>query len=180
MIAEDIAGDRIILTALDESFVTDRYLRWMNDPEVTRYLESRFSAQTLEGLASFVDRMRASPDNYFFAIVERATGEHWGNIKLGSLNGHHQSASVGIVIGEPSAWGKGVATEAISLVTDWAFGTLGLVKLTAGSYGVNVGSIRAFEKAGWIVEGRQAGQVMLEDGSRDDAVMLGRLAEGTA
>lgn len=176
MIVPDIVGPRLTLTVLDESFVNDRYLGWMSDPAVTQYLESRWSAPTIPDLLSFVSQMRESPDNYFFAIVESESGEHWGNIKLGPVNPHHQSASVGIIIGEPAAWGKGVATESVTLLSDWALGALGLVKLTAGSYAKNVGSIRAFLKSGWVIEGTQAGQVRLDDGTRDDAVILGKYA----
>lgn len=163
----------MLLTALGEAHVTDRYLRWMSDPQVTRYLESRFALPSLAGLRHYVESMRASPDNYFFAIVERSTGEHWGNVKVGPVNPHHRNASVGIIIGEPAAWGRGVATETLQLLARWAFGTLGLAKLTAGSYASNAGSVRAFEKAGWSVEGRQLSQVELTDGSRDDTVILG-------
>ena len=180
MIADDIVGEGVLLTALGEQHVTDRYLRWMNDPRVTQYLESRYSPATLPGLADYVRSMRESTDNYFFAIVDRQTGDHWGNVKLGPINSRHLSASVGIIIGEPSAWGRGVATETISLVTRWAFAEVGLAKLTAGSYTANQGSVRAFEKAGWIVEGRQASQVVLDDGTRGDTVVLGALPEGAA
>lgn len=173
MISEDIVGDQVLLTPVGEEHVTDRYLRWMADPQVTRYLESRFAASTLGGLSAYVQSMRASPDNYFFAIVERDTGEHWGNVKVGPVNRHHGNASIGIIIGEPSAWGRGVATETLRLLSHWAFATLGLAKLTAGSYASNVGSVRAFEKAGWSIEGRQLSQVELDDGSRDDTVILG-------
>jgi len=180
MIAEDIVGDQIVLTAVGEPHVTERYLRWMSDPQVTQYLESRYSVPTLSDLGEYVRNMRESTDNYFFAIVERATGEHWGNVKLGPINRHHLNASVGIVIGEPSAWGRGVATETLSLLSRWAFAQLGLSKLTAGSYSANGGSVRAFEKAGWAVEGRQLSQVQLADGTRDDTVVLGLRREDLA
>ena len=96
MIAGDIPSARITLTALDESRVTDRYLRWMNDPHVTQYLESRFSPATMDGLRSFVESIALSSDTYFFAIVSNVTGEHLGNIKLGPINVHHLRAPTDI------------------------------------------------------------------------------------
>lgn len=173
MIADDIVGEKVRLTPVGESHVNERYVGWMSDPRVTQYLESRFLAPTLAQLGEYVESMRASTNSYFFAIIESATGEHWGNVKLGPINEHHLNASVGIVIGEPSAWGRGVATETVSLLTRWAFTELGLAKLTAGSYASNTGSVRAFEKAGWSIEGRQFSQVRLDNGSRDDTLVLG-------
>lgn len=177
MIAPDIVGDQILLTSVDEAHVSERYLGWMANPEVNRYLESRFTVPTLVDLGDYVQSMRESPDNYFFAIIERASGEHWGNVKLGPVNRHHRTASIGIIVGEPSAWGRGVATETIGLLSRWAFDELGLAKLTAGSYAVNGGSVRAFEKAGWRVEGLQRGQALLADGTRGDNVVLGLVPE---
>ena len=73
-----------------------------------------------------------------------------------------------------------MATEAVTAVTRWAFGTLRLAKLTAGSYASNGGSIGAFVKAGYRVEGRQLSQVELGDGTRDDVVLLGAVPEDVA
>ena len=58
--------------------------------------------------------------------------------------------SVRILLGDKNCWGKGYATETIEVLTEHAFGVLGLHKLTAGAYAENVGSIRAFEKAGFL------------------------------
>ncbi len=166
-----------MLVPFDESFVTERYRRWMHSPDVTQYLESRHVLPSLDDLRAYVERMTASPDVYFFAVVNRETREHLGNLKLGPVDSFHLRSPIGVVVGEPSAWGRGIATEAIGAVSDWAFNVLGLYKLAAGSYSNNIGSIRAFQKAGFRIEGELAGNVVLADGSRGDAVVLGRTAE---
>lgn len=173
MIADDIPGPTITLVILDSERVTERYVNWMNDIHITQYLESRFAPVTLEQLRDFVESMRQSTDNYFFAILDTATGEHIGNIKVGPINRHHLRAPIGLVVGEPSAWGKGVATTAIRMISQWAFSDLGLHKLVAGAYAANRGSIRAFEKAGFRLEGHHMSDVVLVDGTRADAVTLG-------
>jgi ribosomal-protein-alanine N-acetyltransferase len=172
MIAENINADRLVLSILDASGVGDRYLSWMTNPLVVRYLESRFEAPTISGLGDFVEQMRKSKDSYFFGIF--VANEHVGNIKLGPVNLHHSRASMGVIIGEESAWGKGIATAAIQALTNWAFDTLGLHKITAGSYAENLGSIRAFEKAGYEIEGRLRNEVVLVDGTRSDTILLGK------
>jgi ribosomal-protein-alanine N-acetyltransferase len=173
MISEDLETGRILLTPLTESHVSDTYRQWLIDPEINKNLETRFDVPTLHGLRNYVTSMRSSSDSYLFGIISKKTGAHCGNIKLGPINRHHLSASVGLIIGDQNSWGKGIATEAIDLLTGWSFSTLGLRKLTAGSYQGNVGSIRAFEKCGYQIEGTQRSQVVMADGTRGDVVLLG-------
>ena len=59
---------------------------------------------------------------------------------------------IGYWIGEPY-WGKGIATKAIQLMTDYGFQTLDLIKIQAGVFGHNKASIRVLEKAGFKLEG---------------------------
>jgi [ribosomal protein S5]-alanine N-acetyltransferase len=57
------------------------------------------------------------------------------------------------MIGDKDSWGKGFASEAISMVTQFGFNQLKLAKLSAGCYENNIGSKKAFEKSGYKVEG---------------------------
>jgi len=57
-------------------------------------------------------------------------------------------------VGRKEFWGKGVATNTISLLRDYAFSEIGLHKLTAGCYSTNLGSAKAFKKAGFELKGR--------------------------
>jgi len=176
MIPHDITSPRLTLTAIDERHVGQRYLAWMTNPAVVEFTESRFSSPTIDDLRSFVAGSRASTDSYMFAIEITETGDHVGNIKLGPVNSHHKRGAIGIILGEQSAWGRGIATEAVTALSSWAFDELGIEKLIAGIYAANLGSVRAFEKAGFAVEGRQVDEVILADGTRGDALILGRLS----
>ncbi len=148
-ISGKIQGEHLYLRALGPAEVTQRYLDWMRDPQVNRYLESRFGTHTLESLRSFVTAMNESPDNYLFGMFLEPQGEHIGNIKIGGISQQHRHADVGLIVGAKTAWGKGYGTEAIRLVTRHAFEELGLNKLYAGMYAENAGSARAFLKAGY-------------------------------
>ena len=174
MIAQDLVTERFVLACLDVTDVTETYRSWMVDPEVTRNLETRALEHTIDSLAAYVTAIRSSSHSYFFGIFSRDDSTHYGNIKLGPIKSAHSSASIGVMIGDRSMWGKGVATEAIGSITDWAFGTLALEKLTAGSYAVNGGSVRAFQRCGYAIEGIQRSQVRQLDGTRGDVVLLGR------
>jgi RimJ/RimL family protein N-acetyltransferase len=60
---------------------------------------------------------------------------------------------VSLVIGEKSIWGKGIGTEALRLMSRYAFDVLNLHKLRSGCYQENRGSAKAFLKAGFAEEG---------------------------
>lgn len=162
------------LFVLTPELVGEDYVGWLNDPEIARYLESRFAAHDLASTRAFVAAQWANPDVLFLGIRSEALGRHVGNIKLGPINHQHLTGDVGIMIGAREAWGRGIATRAISLLCGIARDELGLRKLTAGCYGSNLGSERAFERAGFEIEGRRPAQFLL-DGAPEDLVQMGRL-----
>ncbi|MFY9270845.1 MAG: GNAT family protein [Candidatus Manganitrophaceae bacterium] len=167
-----LEGKRIYLREVRPSDVNERYYRWMNDPEVTRFLENRFYPNAIENLRDYVACKLGDRDNIFLAIVLKEGDRHIGNIKLGPIQSIHRIADIGLLIGEKDCWGKGVATEAIQLVSEYAFNVLNLHKVTAGCYGPNEGSARAFQKAGFVVEGIRKGQYY-SNGVYVDDILLG-------
>jgi len=163
------------LFLLEPTHVGPGYLAWLNDPAVNRYLESRFSVHTEDSVREFVAAQLASEHTLFLGIRSVAlAGRHVGNIKLGPVDERHGRGEVGIMIGDREAWGRGIGTAAISQLALPARDQLGLRKLTAGCYGSNEGSARAFLKAGFVIEGRRPAHFLI-DGQPEDLVLLGRL-----
>lgn len=150
------------------------YVGWLNDPEVNRYLESRFVPQDHASTVAFVAGALASAKDLLLGIRSVALGRHVGNIKLGPINREHGLGEIGIMIGDRDAWGKGIASRAIAMLRDIAAHELGLRRLTAGCYASNVGSRRAFERAGFAVEAVRPGHFLL-DGEAEDLVLMGCL-----
>ena len=163
---------RLVLRALHPSDLSTQYLSWLNDGDVSRYLETRFLPQTMEALQSYWQNHRDDPANPWFAICLVEDGRHIGNIKLGPIQWLHRRADLSLFIGDKSCWGLGYASEAIGLVRDWAFRELDLQKLNAGIYAGNIGSRRAFEKNGFELEGTLR-QDAVSDGSRVDVWRMG-------
>lgn len=150
------------------------YLRWMNDPEVTAQLESRFRAWTGKELEQYILDIQQSKSHVFCAIVLNEGDRHIGNIKIGPIHPFHLSGDIGIIIGEKDCWGQGYAAEAIGLLSDYAFQELGLHKITAGAYSENKGSVQAFLKCGFAIEGIRKGAYRLGD-QWVDGVLMGML-----
>lgn len=65
---------------------------------------------------------------------------------------YRKTAEIGYWIGEPF-WGKGIATEAVALLVRHAFDELALVRVYAGIFEYNLGSMRVLEKNGFQKEG---------------------------
>ena len=93
---------------------------------------------------------------------------------MGPIDWDHQSGDLGFLIGDRTQWGKGYASQAIALLSDYAFAQLGLAKLNAGCYADNEGSRRAFCKAGFAEEERRISQWAAAGYGQDD-VLLGRV-----
>lgn len=170
------SGSHVELFLLRPELVTDRYVGWLNDPDVNRYLESRFVRHRIEDVRTFVSAQLSSDAILMLGIRSRELDRHVGNIKLGPVNRWHGLGEIGIMIGDRDAWGKGIATEAIALMTRIGFEELGLRKITAGCYRSNTGSQRAFERAGFAVEAVRRAHFLLE-GRPEDAVLLGCLRD---
>ncbi len=64
-----------------------------------------------------------------------------------------RSAEIGYWLGE-EYWGRGIMTEAVRAVTDFAFTNFDICRVYAGVFANNPASVRVLEKAGYQFEGR--------------------------
>ena len=148
-----IESERLYLRNVRISDVNDNYFRWLNDPEIVKYTETRFEVNTKENIRQYVQEMTAAINHIFLAICLKDNDNHIGNIKFSNIDWNHKSAFLNILIGENLMWGKGYASEAITLIVKYGFETLGLNKIGPCCYDVNKGAIKSFENAGFTKEG---------------------------
>lgn len=66
---------------------------------------------------------------------------------------HRLNAEMGYWLAEPY-WGKGITTQAILLMVEYAFRTFPIDRIFARPFGSNIASQRVLEKAGFLLEGR--------------------------
>lgn len=79
------------------------------------------------------------------------------------------SAEIGYWLGE-QFWGRGIVTEALKAVTDYAVRAHGLTRIYAVPYEWNQASFRVLEKAGYVLEGRMR-RSALKDGKVIDQLL---------
>jgi len=171
-----IETERLIFTPLTLDDVTDTYLNWLLDPDVNRYLDARHYNHTIESLYQYVKAINDNRNNYFFKIIIKNTHEHIGNIKV-SVN-DYQVGDIGIMLGAKSYWGKGIGSESINAITNWAFHNLTLKKMEAACCEQNLASLRAFLKCGYLIEGFLQSHTVI-DGKRCGCFLLGRVFQET-
>lgn len=158
--------------------------RWYEDPEITRLSRHRQRGISDEEFSEVIVARIARAETLSFAIYERTSaldaaneGEERlvGSCTLSSLDLENGSATYHIVIGEPSARGRGIGRAATRLVADFAFDGLGLARLSLSVFAFNVAAMRCYAAAGFREEGRSR-DAIVRDGRRWDEVKMGLLA----
>ena len=154
------------------------YLRWMNDPQVTRTI-GRFdyllpvSRAKLLRYFDDIDMNTAVFLGIYYRTRPKAKPRMVGTLKLYDIDPLARRASLGIMVGERSVWGRGVASTAIRAACRYVFEVLGFEKMAAGYLASNTAMHKAFRKNGFIVEGRLRKQVFFA-GRLDDHIMVGK------
>ena len=160
---------------------SQEYLRWMNDPSVTRTIgrfDYLFPVSKAKLLRYFDDI--DTDDTLFLGLHYRAgktaRSRLVGTLKLYDLDPLARRASIGILVGERRVWGKGIATSAIRAASRYVFETLGFNKMTAGYLASNRGMHHAFHRNGFRIEGVLRRQVFF-GGRLDDHIMVAKFGK---
>ena len=112
-----------------------------------------------------------------WGIHPKETQKLIGTITLYNIDRKHGSCYFGILIGDRAYWGTGASTEAIRLVTDFAFGPLGLRRVTAGTYAPNHGIHFVMKRLGFRREGTLKQAYVMSPGVFVDGYMWALLAD---
>lgn len=115
-------------------------------------------------------------DRADFAIVEPGTARVVGEVVLNELDVDDESCNFRIGLTGPDVYGRGLGTEATSLVLDYAFDTVGLHRVELEVYSFNPRAQRAYEKAGFVREGVRR-QALRWEGAWHDVVVMAVLAD---
>ena len=148
---EELQSDRLVFRPLSLVYLTERYVSWLNNPEVYKYLETGGN-YTLEILKDYLIEVEQKK-MLFWGIHIKHTGEHIGNIKIDPVNRRHGLGEYGILMGEPSQWGKGYAKEASQRILDYCFAIQNLRKITLGVVSTNTAAVHLYKSLNFEIEG---------------------------
>jgi len=110
-----------------------------------------------------------------YAWVIEVEGSLVGEIKLHSITVQDRRASMAVGIYDRNLLGKGIGTEAISLLLGHAFSEMKLHRIGIRVLAYNERAIRAYAKCGFSVEGRER-ETAFVDGKWHDDLMMGLLS----
>ncbi len=146
-------GKRVRLRRVDPAKDLDDRYRWMNDPEVLKYMGMRPARLAREEVKSYLEQCSKSGAETTEFAIETKDSRHIGGCTLRSFNHTARSAEIAIAIGEADYRGKGYGTETIRMLVQIAFDEFNLNRIWLMAYEPNVAAIRAYEKAGFVKEG---------------------------
>jgi RimJ/RimL family protein N-acetyltransferase len=129
-----------------------------------------FSPITLDDASRWVQQL--TEFDYAWIIQ---TDSFIGHIRLDKVDTTDRRASLAIGIDDAGCIGKGLGPEAINLVQRFAFDQLKLHRLSLRVLAFNTRAIRAYEKCGFKVEGKER-EAALVDGKWHDDVIMGILS----
>jgi RimJ/RimL family protein N-acetyltransferase len=150
-------------------------VRWYRDPEIARLTRYQTRPMTQPEIERFFQIRMLSQDALAYTIVELPRWRQIGFTTFSSLDPDNGSVLFHITIGERDAWGRGLGTETTSLMLSHAFEQLALHRVGLTVFSYNLRAIRAYEKAGFRIEGRLRDAIVRE-GRYFDEVQMGVLA----
>ena len=166
---------RLLLRAIEETDLPI-FLSFLQDADVVEYLGMAAFPTTLEEELSWYEKALKAPlwERPLAICIQDEEGSPWrliGNCSFKKIDEQARHAELGLLIGDKREWNKGYGTEAMQALQWLGFTELNLNKLYLRVFAGNKGGIRAYEKAGFIHEGRLR-QERFYQGKYDDSLML--------
>lgn len=164
-------GNRVLLRPFSKSDITSTYISWLNDPAVVQFSNQRFLVHDYSSCNTYLSNFGGSP-NIFFAIIDIKSQETIGTMTVyRSLQ--HETADLGIMIGNRSVWGQGYGKESFALLAESLITNPNIRKITAGCLSRNIGMVEVMKHAGLQIEATRYGQELL-DGKPEDILYYAR------
>lgn len=147
---------RCLLRAYDEKDVQS-LAKAANSPKTARWMRNAFPhPYTTDDAKKWISVANSASPIRDFAICRLDGSSVIGGIGLKARDDiHYRTMEIGYWLAEDQ-WQKGIATEAVTAFSDWAFDNFSfLLRLEAEVFEGNLASARVLEKAGFAFEARQ-------------------------
>ena len=170
-----LVGERVRLRATREDDLPVLAC-WYNAPEWAVVQQGRAQplpeAEVIEIIRRWSSAKDGSGAGFSIELIE--TGELIGHTSLWGASLPVCAAAFAIMLG-PEFTSRGYGVEAVRLMTGYGFRELGLNRIRLDVWAHNSRAIRAYEKAGFVVEGRLRA-VGFHDGEFRDGLVMAQLA----
>jgi diamine N-acetyltransferase len=178
-----IIGNRIRFRGVERSDLPT-FVTWLNDPAIKPGIMIHHPFSQAEEENWYEEMIKLPVDQHVMGIEARETDtedseEQWkliGSLAFNQIDWRNRAAEFGIMIGDKTYWNRGYGTEAVRLLVNHGFTTLNLNRIFLRVYENNPRAIRAYEKAGFVHEGRLR-QAEFRDGKYIDVLMMSVLKD---
>ena len=147
----------------------DAVQRWFNDERVTVDLVGSRDSFTAEDASGWVERAMDTSSDRKWAITIDGDDAAVGFVALFGL-ARDLGPELAVLVGEPSAWGKGVAREAERQACIHAFRALGSHRVHAEIPATNVAAQHVVTHLGFQQEGVMRKAILRDDEAIDNQV----------
>ena len=125
--------------------------KWRTDPNINKFI--RPGIQTLEEVRQWVSNYFSKDSNQLFSI--RYNDKPIGFFMIENIDYVNKKCEFGIVIGSLDIQRRGIGAKSLKIMLKKAFKEMGMHRVYAVIHECNIASVKCFEKAGFIYEGRQ-------------------------
>ncbi len=169
MLGPEIRAELVTLKPRNADDYAMTYARHFQDIEVTKFLGSRKTPPTLEEEVNYLDE--SSRDDCAIHWAIHFEGNCIGSTSIEDINWMLRTCEVGIFIGEPRLWGRGLAKDALWHVLNFAFNEYCFEFIHAVYFDGNYGSESLQISLGFKEVGRLRNGVF-SDGKMHDHVIM--------
>lgn len=159
----ELKGKKLLMKRLLVSDVSQKYVDWLNDPEINQFLAIRGVTQNIDMVRAYVSSYERTDNKLLLGIFDIKTKIHIGNITFSSIDWKNEVGIIGIAIGDKNYRGQGYAYEALSLAVEFAFSELSLHRIDAWVSADNISSQKLFKRVGFNQEGILKDRVKYQD-----------------
>jgi RimJ/RimL family protein N-acetyltransferase len=168
---------RLLLRPFEAADINTTYLSWLNDPQVTRFSNQRFSRHSVEDCEAYLASFAGSSNS--FLLIEQLEDQRPIGTATAYRSVQHGTADIGLMVGERHCWGQGYGREAWKAVLEALLAEKGIRKVTGGTARINKAMVQIMEQSGMQLEAVRARHELIE-GQPVDILYYARFAEKTA
>jgi len=148
-----------------EDDISDSYVSWLNNPEVVKYSNQRFRAHSIPIVLEYFLTFEGG-SSIFLAVVTKDGGQVFGAMTIHCIP-EHETADVGILIGESKYWDKGIEKVAWRTVLELLSNDACVRKVAGGTLSCNFGMIKIMKDTGMQEDGVRRAQELVDGQAHD-------------
>ena len=165
-----IDHDKIVLKQLEPKDVSDAYVKWLNDPEVNKFLEIRHKIPILkEDVIEFVEMCNRKKRYHLGIMYDK---KHIGNISCGIVNKIYNYVNISNLIGEKKYWNSDISKLSLNAAMHYLFFNSMFNSIGAGTYAIHLSGITLLTNLGFKKEGVFRDRALV-NGRYVDTVLFG-------